>query len=140
MTSEQYGGSPTPGSGNDETRSLGEIVGDISNDLSTLLRQEMELAKTELSQKAAHVGKDLGFLAIGGLILYAGFLLILAGIVIGLDRAGMPGWIAALLVGLIVLGIGYGLVHKGLAALKREELAPKRTIESIKEDARAVRG
>jgi hypothetical protein len=123
-----------------DERSLGELFADLARESSTLIRQEMDLAKTELSQKAAHVGKDIGFLAVGGLILYAGLLVVLAGIVIGLDQAGLPGWVSALLVGLIVLGVGYGLVHKGLTALRREELAPKRTIESIKEDARAVRG
>jgi hypothetical protein len=123
-----------------DERSLGELFADLARESSTLIRQEMDLAKTELSQKAAHVGKDIGFLALGGLILYAGLLVVLAGIVIGLDQAGLPGWVAALLVGLIVLGVGYGLVHKGLTALRREELAPKRSIESFKEDARAVRG
>jgi hypothetical protein len=123
-----------------DERSLGELFADLARESSTLIRQEVELAKTELSQKAAHAGKDIGFLAVGGLILYAGFLVVLAGIVIGLDRAGLPGWAAAMLVGAVVLGVGYGLVHKGLAELRRGDLAPKRTIESIKEDARAIRG
>lgn len=123
-----------------EERSLGELFADLARESSTLIRQEVELAKTELSQKAARAGKDIGFLAVGGLILYAGFLVVLAGIVLGLDRAGLPSWVAALLVGVIVLGVGYGLVHKGLAELRRSDLAPKQTIESIKEDAQAIRG
>jgi hypothetical protein len=59
----------------------------------------------------------------------------LAALIIGLASAGLPWWVAALLVGVIVAGIGYGLIQRGLTALKREDLAPRRTLESLQEDA-----
>lgn len=115
--------------------SIGELFADLAKETSTLVRQEVALARTELSQKAGEVGKDLGFLAIGGAIAYAGLLAIIAAIVIGLATLGLPWWISALLVGLVVAGVGYFLVQRGLSALKRESLAPKQTLDTLKEDA-----
>jgi hypothetical protein len=117
-----------------DDRSLGELLGDLAQQTATLARQEVELAKTEMTQKASRVGRDLGFLAIGGAVAYAGFLAILAALIIALAVNGVPWWLAALLVGVVVAGVGYVLVQKGLAALKREELAPRQTIETLKED------
>jgi len=118
-----------------DDRSLGELFADLARESSTLLRQEVELAKTELSQKASQLGKDAASVAVGGLVAYAGLLAILAALIIGLASAGLPWWAAALLVGIVVAGIGYGLIQRGLTALKREDLAPRRTIESLQEDA-----
>ena len=122
-----------------DNRSLGELFGDLARETSTLVRQEVELAKTEMTTKATRVGKDIGFLAVGGAVLYAGFLAILAAIAVGLGQLGVPWWLAALLVGVVVLGVGAYLVMSGLAALKRENLAPQRTIATLKEDAEWAR-
>jgi len=88
-----------------------------------------------MTQKAAKVGKDVAFLAVGGLVLYAGLLAIIAALIIILGTLGLPWWISALLVGLIVTGAGYFLVQKGLRALKKEDLTPRKTVESLKQDA-----
>jgi hypothetical protein len=117
-----------------DDRSLGELLGDLAQQTATLARQEVELAKTEMTEKASRVGRNLGFLAIGGAVAYAGFLAILAALIVALAANGVPWWLAALLVGVVVAGVGYVLVQKGLAALKREELAPRQTIETLKED------
>ncbi len=118
--------------GRDE-RSLGELFSTLAQDTSTLVRQEMTLAKTEMSQKASRAGKDVGFLAAGGAVAYAGLLAILAGAIILLGQV-IPMWLSAILVGLVVAGVGYFLVRKGLDALKREDLTPRQTIETLKED------
>jgi len=118
-----------------DDRSLGELFADLARESSTLLRQEVQLAKTELTQNASRLGKDAASIAVGGLIAYAGLLAILAAVIIGLAAAGLPWWVSALLVGVIVAGIGYGLIQRGLTALKREDLAPRRTIETLQEDA-----
>jgi len=99
-----------------------------------LVRHEVALAKTELSQEASKVGKNVGFLAIGGAVVYAGLLAVIAAIIILLANV-IPWWLAALLVGIIVGGIGYLLVQKGLSALKKENLAPNQTLDTLKEDA-----
>ena len=118
--------------GKDE-RSLGELFSELARDTSTLVSQEITLAKTEMSQKASRVVKDVGFLAAGGAVAYAGLLAILAGVIVLLGQV-IPMWLSALLVGLVVAGVGYFLVRKGLDALKREDLAPRQTIETLKED------
>jgi uncharacterized membrane protein YqjE len=122
-----------------DDRSLGELFADLARESSTLIRQEVELAKVELSQKASRAGKDVGFLAIGGAVLYAGFLAVLAAIIIALAAAGLPWWLSALLVGVVVLGVGYWLVRKGLDELKRQDLTPRQTLESLKEDTRVLK-
>jgi len=124
---------------NTDDRSLGELFADLARETGDLVRQEVTLAKSEMTQKAAQVGKDVAFLAIGGFVLYAGLLAIIAALIIILGTLGLPWWISALLVGLIVTGAGYFLVQKGLSALKREDLTPRKTVESLKEDAEWVK-
>ena len=116
-----------------DERSLGELFGDLARDTATLVSQEVTLAKTEMTAKATRVGKDIGFLAVGGMIAYAGLLAVIAGVILLLD-AIVPLWVSALIVGLVVAGVGYFLVQRGLSALKREDLTPHQTIESLKED------
>jgi hypothetical protein len=115
-------------------RSLGGLFGDLVNELSTLIRQEFALARAELTQKATEVGKSVGYLAIGGALAYAGFLAILAALIVGLAALGLPWWLAPLLVGLVVVAVGYFLIRRGLDALKASNLAPRKTIQSIKEN------
>ena len=116
-----------------DERSLGELFTELAQETSTLVRQEVQLAKTEMSQKATRVGKDVGFLAAGGAVAYAGLLAIIAGIIVLLGQV-IPMWLSALLIGLVVAGVGYFLVRRGLDALKQEDLAPRQTIETLKED------
>jgi len=120
-----------------DERSLGELFGDLARDVSTLVRQEAQLAKTEMSQKLSRVGKDVGFLAAGGAVLYAGLLAIIAAVILMLANV-MSAWIAALLVGIVVAAGGGFLVFKGLENLKREDLVPHQTLETLKEDVNAA--
>jgi len=115
--------------------SLGELFADLSRETSTLVRQEVELAKTEMSHKAARMGKDVGFMAAGGAVAYAGLLALIATLIIALGQLGVPWWLSALLVGLAVTGLGAYLIFSGLNHLKHESLAPKETIATLQEDA-----
>jgi len=125
---------------NRQERSLGELFGDLAKETSNLVRQEVTLAKTEMSQKVSSMTKDIGSLAIGGAVAYAGVLALGAALIIGLAQLGLPWWLSALLVGLVVTGIGYFLVQKGLNALKQQNLVPQKTIETIKEDVEWAKG
>jgi hypothetical protein len=116
-----------------DDRSIGELFSELSQETATLVRQEVQLAKTEMSQKASRVGKDVGFLAAGGAVAYAGLLAIIAGVIFLLALI-IPLWLSALLVGIAVAVGGYFLVRKGLDALKQEDLVPQETIETLKED------
>jgi purine-cytosine permease-like protein len=116
-----------------DERSLGELFSELAQETSTLVRQEVNLAKTEMGDKASRAGKHVGVLAAGGALAYAGLLAILAGIIALLNDV-MPLWVAALLVGIVVAVVGYLLVRRGLDALKREDFTPRETIETLKED------
>ena len=116
-----------------DDRSLGELFADLSRETTTLVRQEVELAKTEMTQKATRVLRNIGFLAIGGAIAYAGLLALIAAVIVLLAMV-IPWWLSALVVGLVIAGIGAFLIWKGLNALKQEDLVPRQTIETLKED------
>ena len=121
-----------------DDRTLGELFSELAQETSTLVRQEVNLAKTEMSQKASRVGKDVGFLAAGGVVAYAGLLAILAGMIVLLGQV-IPMWLSALLVGLVVAAVGYFLIKKGLDAHKREDVAPRQTMETLKEDGQWIK-
>lgn len=113
---------------------LGELFAELSRETTTLVRQEVDLAKTEMSQKAARVGKDVGFLAAGGAVAYAGLLALIAAVILGLGQLGITWWLSALLVGLVVAGIGAYLVFSGINELKSTSLMPEKTMETLRED------
>jgi hypothetical protein len=114
--------------------SLGELFSELSRQLTTLVRQEITLAKTETSHKVARVGKDVGMLAVGAAVLYAGLLGIGAAIILLLAHV-MPAWVSALIVGVVVAAVGGFLVQRGREALTNEDLTPRQTVESLKENA-----
>jgi hypothetical protein len=99
-----------------------------------LVRQEVALAKTEMTQKATQLARDAGVIGAGGAIAYAGFLALLAALILGLGQL-MPLWLSALIVGLVVGIAGYLMIQRGLSAIKNAELAPRQTIDTLKEDA-----
>jgi len=122
-----------------DDRTLGEMFTELSRDFKTLVQQELQLAKIELSQKAVQMRKGLVLMVGGGLLAYGGFLALIAGIVLGLVAAGLPYWLAALMAGVVLGGLGYLLVHSGVASLRPDELTPHHTIDTLKEDAQWLR-
>ena len=118
-----------------DERTLGEMFAELSRETRTLVQQELQLAKTELTEKASKMGKGASLIVGGGLIAYGGLLAIIAAMVLILIAIGLPPWAAALVGGGLVAGIGYLLIRSGLAALKPQELTPRNTIDTLKEDA-----
>lgn len=116
-----------------QDRSLGELLAELTQEITTLVRQEITLARVEMADKATNIGKQLGLLAVGGALAYSGVLAIVAALVIILASAGLPWWASALIVGVIVAGIGGALVKKGLDAIKGQDLVPRQTMETLKE-------
>jgi hypothetical protein len=121
-----------------DERSLGDLFAELSRETTTLVRQEVALAKTELNAKVSKLGKDVAFIGAGAAVAYAGFLAIVAAIIIIL-AALIPWWLSALIVGVVVAGVGYFLIQTGLAALRRVDVAPRETIETMKENAQWAR-
>jgi hypothetical protein len=120
---------------NTDERTLGEMFAQLSRETRTLVQQELELAKAEITEKATAMGKGAALIVGGGLIAYAGLLAIVAALVLVLIAIGLPPWVATFVGGLLVAGIGYLLIRSGLAALKPRELAPRKTMETLKEGA-----
>ncbi|MEO8042785.1 MAG: phage holin family protein [Acidobacteriota bacterium] len=117
-----------------DERSLGELFSELAAETGTLVRQEVALAQAEVTEKATRVGKNVGYLAVGGAVGYAAMLSILAGVVLGLSYF-MPAWIAAVLVGLLVGAVAFFVISSALEELKKANLKPEEALESIKEDA-----
>ena len=117
-----------------DERSLGDLFSDLSRETTTLVRKEVQLAKAELTQSATEAARGIGMLVAGGAVAYAGLLFLLLAIVFGLIEAGWDAWLSALVVGLVVVAIGAILVLRARESLKPANLAPRRTIETLKED------
>jgi uncharacterized membrane protein YqjE len=116
-----------------DNRSLGELFSELASQTGTLVRQEVQLAKTEMADKAKSLGRDAAFMGAGGVLAHVGLLALTAALVIGLGNV-MPLWLSALVVGLVAVGGGYALFQTGLSAIKRVDLTPHETIETLKED------
>ena len=116
-------------------RSLGELFADLSQQTSLLIRQEVQLAKTELSQKATQAGRASAMLGAGGAVVNAALMTFVATIVLLLVRFGLDAWAAAGLTALVLAAIGYVLVRSGLHTLRQPIITPVATIDSIKETA-----
>jgi hypothetical protein len=117
-----------------EEKSLGDLFADLAANTGTLVRQEVALAQAEVTYKATKAGKDIGFLIVGGAVAYAGVLALGAALILGL-AAFMPTWLAALIVGVLVVGVAFFMISSALNSLKRSDPMPRNTIETIKEDA-----
>jgi uncharacterized BrkB/YihY/UPF0761 family membrane protein len=117
-----------------ENKPLGDLFGDLASEMSNLVRQEVALARVEISQKAKYAGRNIGYLVVGGAVAYAALLAVLAAVIMLLDKV-MPAWGAALLVGVVVAAIGWLLVGKAMSALQQMEVTPRETVETLKEDA-----
>jgi len=114
--------------------SIGDLIGNISNDLSQLFRQEVELAKVEIKQEAGKAGKAAGLLGGAGFAGYLAVVLLRFAVVAGLSNVMDPGW-AALIVAVVWAIIGGVLYLRGRRQLKTVDPMPRRTVDTIKEDA-----
>ena len=118
----------------EEDRSIGQLIGDISNDLSRLFRQEVELAKAEVRQEASRAGKAAGMLGGAGLAGYLVILFLSFALMFGLGNVMDLGW-AALIVAVIWAVIGAVLYVTGRRRIKEVSPVPRQTVETLKEDA-----
>ncbi len=117
-----------------EERSIGELIANLASETGTLIRQEIALAKVELGQKATRIGSNIAQLAIGGAVAYAALLALLAG-VIGLLATAMAWWAAAVVVAVVVGIVGAYDDFQSSGFAETTELAPRQTVETLKEDA-----
>ncbi len=123
-----------------QERSVGELFGQLTQDLALLVRQEAQLAKTEMQTKVSRATSNLVSLATGGIVALIGALALTAALILLLvDPVGLDPWLAALLVGVVLAGVGYFMLQGGLRELKQIDPTPRRTVESIKEDIQVAK-
>lgn len=118
---------------------LGELVTQLSEDTTRLVRDEMRLAVLELQDKAKSAGIGAGLFGGAGLLGFLGAATLVATAVIALDLL-LPLWLSALIVGLVLLAVA------GIAALLGKKkltqatpAVPERTVENVKRDVAAVK-
>lgn len=119
----------------EEERSLGDLFSELANETGTLVKQEVALAQAELTQKATKIGKNIGYLVVGGAVAYAAFLALLTALIIGLGTLIGLGF-SALVVGIVVAIAAVILIMSAINTLKNTEVTPQQTVETIKEDAK----
>jgi cytochrome c biogenesis protein CcdA len=119
--------------------SLGQLFVDLSNDLSHLVRQELALAKAEVTENIDRGRQGVILMAAGGIIAFAGVLVLLAAAVIVVGHLIDSYWLSALIVGAIVTIIGLVVLFSGKGKLDRMNLVPKKTINSLERDAQMAK-
>jgi len=133
--------------GASEGKPLGELLGGLATDISTLFRQEVQLAKTEASEKISETMSGVGSIAIGGVLVLGALGVFLAAIVAllavffvnqGMDPT-LSSALAAIIVTVIVGLAGWMSISKGISALKSNHLNMNRTATSLGRDADIVK-
>lgn len=122
--------------------SIPVLLRDLREETTTLLRQEVALAKTELKENISHMTSHAVHIAVGGFVAYAGIIVLLIGIghLLGavLMKAGMDPqvaqWLAPAIVGLVVAIIGWIMLSKARHAIAQDDLAPRQTIDSLRDN------
>jgi hypothetical protein len=116
-----------------EATTLLDLLHRLTAQLSTLFHQEVKLAASEISSTLTALFLNLASLVAGGVVLYAGFLLLLCAAVLGLGQI-WPLWLASVAVGLAVVAVGFLLLLSGKQKLKDSELTPAHSVASLLRD------
>lgn len=127
------------GSGRDVSNaSVGELIGEVTRDLSTLMRQELDLAKAEVKQEATKTAKAGGMLGAAG---FAGYMVLLFTSIAawqGLAEVMPSGW-AALIVAVVWGIVGGVLFAVGRKRMREVNPKPERTVETVSEVPGAIK-
>jgi VIT1/CCC1 family predicted Fe2+/Mn2+ transporter len=119
--------------------SAADLLKQVSEQTQRLIRQELALARLELTDKAKHAGVGAGLLAGAGLVAFFGACVLVATLVLLLATA-LDAWLAALVVAVALLALAGLLAVGGKGRLERAApAAPEQTIESVKADVEEVR-
>ena len=113
---------------------LGDLFRQLAQDSATLVRQEMALAKAELKSNVKSAARDAVMVAVGGILALVGVTVLIAFLVVAVGDALDNYWLGALIVGVLFLLVGGILAMSSLKKLKNEDVAPTRTLETLKED------
>ena len=121
--------------------SIIDLIKDLNHQARRFIREEIQLARVEISEKVAGLGKDAASIAVGGALAYAGLIVFLAGLGVllawafeklGLNPA-LAGFLGLAVIGLLVMAVGGTMALAGVSALKKQSLAPQKTIRTLRE-------
>ena len=119
-----------------ESPSVARLVSDLARETGELIRREGELVRLEVSQSIARLETGVSSMAIGGVVAFAGFLVLLVAAALGLDLVLHTPWLSTLIVGGVAVALGALLLAVGKSRLTR--LAPDRSLRSLGRDAELV--
>lgn len=122
-----------------DVRSVPDLLGDLVEQSSSLVRKEVALARAEMSEKVSQIGTAAMSVGIAAALLLAAVIVLLQALVALLVRFGMQPWAAGLIVGVVMAGIGYVLLQGGLKRMKAANLTPERTAHQVSKDAAVVK-
>ncbi|MDQ4061445.1 MAG: phage holin family protein [Pseudomonadota bacterium] len=122
-----------------DNRSVPELFTDLVTQLTTLFRKEIQLARTEVSEKVTVAASGIGYIVGGAVLGIAALVILLQAAVAWLVRAGIPDQWANLIVGVVVAVIAFVLVRMGMNSLKADKLTPAKTVEQLQRDATTAR-
>lgn len=122
-----------------DERGLGELLGELAGESATLVKQEVTLAKLELTQKVESAAREGGMVLLGGATANAGLVVLLVGLAYALS-ALLPLWASLLGLGAVAIIGGGLLAQRGLHALRAIDIVPEKTVSTLKEDVRWAKG
>ena len=128
-------GAPTP---ERSESSLGALLTDMTEQVSVLMRREVELARVETEEKIATAVRSAGSMIGGGVIASAGLIVLLLGIAYGLSGV-IDLWISMLIVGIITLIIGGLMFMAGRSAMNEVNFVPEKTIKSVQNNVDMIK-
>jgi hypothetical protein len=115
-------------------RPIGELLKELANETTTLVRQELDLAKAEMREKAGKAGPGFGMWGAAGVTALLALGSLTAFLILALDGA-IPNWLAALIVGVVYAAIAGVLYVRGKHRVEEAgSPIPEKTIETVKED------
>ena len=120
-------------------RTLGQLVADATQDVSTIVRSEITLAKAEITADAKTAGKGAGMFAGAGVMGFLGVILLLFAVVYGLVAAGVPTWLAFLIVAVLLFVVAGVLGLVGKKTVSKVKGKPERTIVTTQETIAAIK-
>jgi len=122
-----------------DDRSFSDLLSDALNRLTTLVRTEIQLARTEISLKISKAATGIAMVMGSAAFAISGLVLILLAIAAWLDNAGLSRGFSNLIAGIIGVLVSVGLAWAGLQRLRADQLAPNRTMEQLQRDAMAAK-
>jgi len=130
---------PEPGMRAENDSSVGGLLRQLTHEVPSLITKELALAKAELTESIRATKAGAASVASGGAVLLGGFIILLMSAVYGLSEVMAP-WLAALIVGGVVVVIGLIMVSAGKKKFEASSFKPERTLHSMNKDKEAVRG